>query len=145
VILDQRGISANLEVAVPDPRIRAADADRDRVVDQLREHHAAGRLDVEEHHERMERALSAKTFGDLDALMADLPRIDHQPRPAVVSRTRNLSSRNRNLSSVAPKMAFAAVVLAGYVVSGALTGFWWIPAWLLILVIVAKARRRVPH
>ena len=59
-----------------DPRIRASDADRDRVATLLREHHAAGRLTAEEFHERMEQALDAKTLGELDGLLADLPAID---------------------------------------------------------------------
>jgi len=59
-----------------DPRIRASDADRDRVASLLREHHAAGRLTAEEFHERMDRALEAKTLGELDELMTDLPAID---------------------------------------------------------------------
>ena len=59
-----------------DPRIRASDADRDRVASLLREHHAAGRLTAEEFHERMDRALEARTLGELDELMTDLPAID---------------------------------------------------------------------
>jgi uncharacterized protein DUF1707 len=59
-----------------DPRIRASDADRDRVASLLREHHAAGRLTAEEFHERMDSALEAKTLGELDELMTDLPAID---------------------------------------------------------------------
>ena len=59
-----------------DPRIRASDADRDRVASLLREHHAAGRLTAEEFHERMNHALEAKTLGELDELMTDLPAID---------------------------------------------------------------------
>ena len=59
-----------------DPRIRASDADRDRVASLLREHHAAGRLTAEEFHERMDRALEATTLGELDELLADLPAID---------------------------------------------------------------------
>ena len=59
-----------------DPRIRASDADRDRVASLLREHHAAGRLTAEEFHERMDRALEARTLGELDELLADLPAID---------------------------------------------------------------------
>jgi Domain of unknown function (DUF1707) len=59
-----------------DPRIRASDADRDRVTSMLREHHAAGRLTAEEFHDRMDRALEARTLGELDELMADLPAID---------------------------------------------------------------------
>ena len=42
----------------------------------LREHHAAGRLTAEEFHDRMNKALDAKTLGELDELMADLPAID---------------------------------------------------------------------
>ena len=59
-----------------DPRIRASDADRDRVTALLREHHAAGRLTAEEFGERMEKALDARTLGELDELMTDLPAID---------------------------------------------------------------------
>lgn len=59
-----------------DPRIRAADADRDRAAALLREHHAVGRLSAEEFQDRMERAMDAKTMGELDELMADLPAID---------------------------------------------------------------------
>ncbi len=59
-----------------DPNIRASDADRDRTVTLLREHLAAGRLDNMEFDDRMEKALAAKTLGELDLLMADLPGID---------------------------------------------------------------------
>lgn len=58
------------------PRIRASDADRERAAALLREHHAAGRLTVEEFQERLDRAMTAKTLGELDELMADLPAID---------------------------------------------------------------------
>jgi cobalamin biosynthesis protein CbiG len=59
-----------------DPRIRASDEDRDRVVSLLREHHAAGRLTAEEFNERLDRAYEAKTIGELDELMSDLPAMD---------------------------------------------------------------------
>jgi hypothetical protein len=65
-----------------DPRIRASDADRDRTVSLLREHHAEGRLTAEEFHERLDRALAAKTRGELDELLADLPGIDLYRLPA---------------------------------------------------------------
>jgi DUF1707 SHOCT-like domain len=57
-------------------RIRASDADRDRVASLLQEHHAAGRLTAEEFAERMEAALRARTLGELDELLADLPHAD---------------------------------------------------------------------
>lgn len=65
-----------------DPRIRASDADRERVATLLSEHHAAGRLSAEEFHERLDAAFGAKTLGDLDALLADLPAIDLYRLPA---------------------------------------------------------------
>jgi len=55
---------------------RASDADRDRVADSLREHLAAGRLTPEEFNERLDKAFAAKTLGELDDLMADLPAVD---------------------------------------------------------------------
>jgi Domain of unknown function (DUF1707) len=59
-----------------DPRIRASDADRDRTAALLREHHAAGRLTADEFNERIDKAYAAKTLGDLDELLVDLPGID---------------------------------------------------------------------
>jgi hypothetical protein len=59
-----------------DPKIRASDQDRDRTAALLREHHAAGRLTLDEFNERLDKVYAAKTVGELDALMADLPAID---------------------------------------------------------------------
>jgi hypothetical protein len=59
-----------------DPKIRASDADRDRTAALLREHLAAGRLTAEEFHERLDLAYEARTLGQLDELLADLPGID---------------------------------------------------------------------
>jgi hypothetical protein len=53
--------------------MRASDADRERVLDSLRDHGAAGRLTTEELEERADRTLAARTFGELDAVLADLP------------------------------------------------------------------------
>ncbi|HEX6522706.1 MAG TPA: DUF1707 domain-containing protein [Streptosporangiaceae bacterium] len=52
--------------------LRASDADRDQVMDVLRAAAGDGRLTAEEFEERLEAALSARTFGDLAALTADL-------------------------------------------------------------------------
>ncbi len=59
-----------------DPKIRASDEDRDRAASLLREHHAVGRLTAEEFNERLDKVYAARTMGDLDALLADLPGID---------------------------------------------------------------------
>ena len=56
-----------------DDRFRASDADRDRVADALREHYAAGRLSADELDERLTTALSARTLGELNGVLTDLP------------------------------------------------------------------------
>jgi len=57
-------------------KMRAADHDRQQVVDRLRSAVADGRLTVDEYVERMGRAYQAVTYGDLAPLYADLP-VDH--------------------------------------------------------------------
>ena len=53
--------------------IRAADADREATAESLRKHHADGRLTDDEFQQRLEQSMSAKTLGELRALVADLP------------------------------------------------------------------------
>ncbi|WP_431776545.1 DUF1707 SHOCT-like domain-containing protein [Streptomyces cucumeris] len=53
--------------------LRASDADRDRIADILREALAEGRLDPEEHAERIDAVYRAKTLGELEPLVRDLP------------------------------------------------------------------------
>ena len=55
-------------------QMRAADADRERVAERLRAALEEGRLDLHEYDERLQGAYAAKTYGDLDALLTDLPR-----------------------------------------------------------------------
>jgi hypothetical protein len=54
--------------------LRAADADREHVAERLRHATAEGRLHTAELEERLEAAFSARNYGELDALVADLPR-----------------------------------------------------------------------
>jgi hypothetical protein len=53
--------------------MRAADADRDRVVEFLNMAYSEGRLSKDEYDGRLENALSARTYADLDQLVTDLP------------------------------------------------------------------------
>ncbi|WP_420035370.1 DUF1707 SHOCT-like domain-containing protein [Streptomyces sp. cg28] len=64
--------------------LRASDADRDRVADILREALAEGRLDAEEHAERIDGVYRAKTVGELEPLVRDLPGA-HTGGPSVAS------------------------------------------------------------
>ncbi|MET9923823.1 MULTISPECIES: DUF1707 domain-containing protein [unclassified Streptomyces] len=59
--------------AVPGDSIRASDADRDRIADILREAMAEGRLTADEHAERVDLVYRAKTVGELQSLVRDLP------------------------------------------------------------------------
>lgn len=54
-------------------QLRAGDDDRDATIKVLREAFAEGRLTDTEFDERLSRAHTAQTFGDLDQLTADLP------------------------------------------------------------------------
>ncbi|MGY0492057.1 DUF1707 SHOCT-like domain-containing protein [Streptomyces sp. WG-D5] len=62
--------------------LRASDADRDRIADILREALAEGRLDAEEHAERIDGVYRAKTVGELEPLVRDLPGAHEPRRPA---------------------------------------------------------------
>ncbi len=69
-------LSSSMDPAPNDDRrlaLRASDADRDHVAKLLGEALAEGRLDAEEHSERIERVYAAKTLGELRPLVADLP------------------------------------------------------------------------
>jgi hypothetical protein len=56
-----------------DDAMRASDGDREHAAEMLRNAYAAGRIDLEELHGRADAAYSAKTWGELRDLTADLP------------------------------------------------------------------------
>jgi hypothetical protein len=133
-----------------DPRIRASDADRDRATALLREHHAAGRLTAEEFHDRMDRALDAKTLGEIDDLMADLPAIDLYQLPASSLRRgapgahQSLVPRDSKGSASPVRFPPGTVAMAAWAtVTAALVAIWavmavlggtWFPWWALVAV-----------
>jgi len=53
--------------------LKASDADREHVAERLRRATGEGRLVAEELEERLGLALTARTYGELDAVVADLP------------------------------------------------------------------------
>jgi hypothetical protein len=60
-------------VAESRDELRAADSDRAKVADRLRVALDEGRLSLGEYDERLQRAYAAKTYGELDKLLTDLP------------------------------------------------------------------------
>ncbi|MPY53140.1 DUF1707 SHOCT-like domain-containing protein [Streptomyces acidicola] len=59
--------------ARPSDGLRASDADRERVAEQLRDALAEGRLDMEEFEERLDATYKARTYGELTPITRDLP------------------------------------------------------------------------
>jgi hypothetical protein len=57
-----------------DRTLRVGDKERDALSEILRQRHLEGRLDADEFHARLDRCLAAKTYAELDELIADLPR-----------------------------------------------------------------------
>lgn len=121
-----------------DPSIRAGDADRERVAEQLREHYAQGRLDADELDERLSAVLSARTVGELRALTADLPPPEPYQLPVPASSRHQPVHRERHRPPARAEQALRAQ-LASYgslvaicVVVWALTGFgyFW-PVWII--------------
>ena len=119
-----------------DPNLRASDADRERIAERLRTSHAEGRLDMTEFQQRLERCYEAKTFGELEALVKDLPRQDEQDERRALGWFRPWRLR------VIP---LAPILIALIVVSAA-TGhhiFWlWIPLVFLLWRMSWWRRRR---
>ena len=58
----------------PGPHTRLSDTDRDRAAAELADHYAEGRLDAEEHAERLDAIWTARVGADLEPIFADLPR-----------------------------------------------------------------------
>jgi fatty acid desaturase len=102
--------------------LRASDGDRERTVDELRAHAADGRLTVEELEERVQRALAARTIGELTSLTRDLP---NQVPPAHP----DSPHRRRRRPEVRVFLAVMALLIAIWALSGA--GYFW-PVWPLV-------------
>jgi DUF1707 SHOCT-like domain len=104
-----------LRASDADRDIRASDADRDRVAAQLREHAGTGRLSVDELAERLDAVFAARTLGELDPPLADLPREERD--------------HHRSLIAGAPLLVLAALLLMAWALTGA--GAFW-PIWVLL-------------
>jgi hypothetical protein len=115
---------------------RASDADRDALVSDLSEHFQAGRLTAAELDERTGRALTARTWGELGELAADLPAL-RPAAPAATPAGRPQPPARRAapaLTAGLVGLAIAAVVLVHMVHGG------WGLIWLLLPVLLIARR-----
>ena len=69
---------------VPRAQMRASTADRDRAVEVITSAYTEGRLTKDEHDARVERAMTASTFAELDSVVIDLPGAGPPQPPAQV-------------------------------------------------------------
>ena len=91
-----------------DRRLRVGDGEREAVSEILRQRHVEGRLDSDEFQQRLERCLAAKTYAELDELVADFP----GPEPRQDRRGWAHGPRLRPLALV-PLTLIAAIALSG--------------------------------
>ena len=107
--------------------LRAADAEREQLAQELREHMLAGRLTPAEFEERLGYAYKASTRGELEALKHDLP-MSAATLDAEIARRRTLL-RRRLLQESAGGLTVSGVCVAVWLASGAGGDFW--PAWVI--------------
>ena len=110
--------------------LRASDADREAVAERLRAAAIEGRLEHDELEERLETAFRARTYGELDRLVVDLPAV-----PARWVRPRREVAFARVALVLAFRVAVILAILTAAVAFAALAFAWWVIAlvvWLAI-------------
>ena len=129
-----------------DPNLRIGDAERNEISELLSKHYSDGRLDAAEFHERLDRAMTAKTRADLSGLLVDLPSLKTPEQVAAAQ----VPVRHRH--GVVRVVVFALLFLWALSFLGAGVHLWWMHVpWLLILVVVAflwgrdRSRRRARY
>jgi len=113
--------------------LRASDADREQIAERLREATTEGRLAPDELDERLGAALSARTYAELDALVADLPgdRVTRPRRRAGAGNALSIARAHPLAVVAALPFLVAAVAIVAAVVTGLAT-LWvvWVAfAW----------------
>jgi hypothetical protein len=134
---------------VKDPEFRAADADRERVVEKLRTALDEGRLDLVEYDERVKYAYAARTYAELEPLTADLPgpsptrqaqiEASEKDKPRIVENTPDSRSRIAWRSWFTVSMICAGIWAVIAISSGGMAFFW--PLWVMLpwgLVLLAQ-------
>jgi hypothetical protein len=143
--------------------MRVSDTERQRAIDELRRHCAAGRLDVDEYAGRVEQVLAAGTLEQLDRVLADLPMMriadpegsqgngrhsfgrssaDDTAEPGATPGTTSLAGR----MGASLLVILSVVIVAGAVLLAVLASWAWVAVllagWAIGLLQARLARRR---
>lgn len=123
-----------------DGGIRASDSDRENVVEILRDAYSTGRLTMAEFDERTTAAFTAKTWGELRQLTADLPqqaRLElRQPEPdrsAATSPPRPLPA-GRSRRRLSPMLPILMIWITVALTTGHPAAF--VPVLVVLLILV---------
>src|SRR3954453_18334023 len=102
--------------------LRASDADRDAVAERLRRAAVEGRLEPDELEQGLHLALRARTYGELDRLVTDLPAqpVAWQRRPSQAAPVA------RGAVVVAARLIVMLAVVSVVLVVLVLTAAWWL-------------------
>ena len=115
--------------------LRASDADREQVAERLRKAASEGRLIAEELEQRLEAALTARTYGELDALVSDLPPEQLAPtRPPTLTYLRRPAIALAVALVAVAVLAVVALIITGMILIGG--------AWLFVGLWFFGCRRR---
>ncbi|HLH66412.1 MAG TPA: DUF1707 domain-containing protein [Solirubrobacteraceae bacterium] len=124
--------------------LRASDAERDEIVERLRRAATEGRIAADELEQRVSEALKARTYGELEATVADLPRERRPPERLGAGRARGAASLALTVARRSPCLAICAlpIVAAAALVLLAITISW---AVLMVAMMVLGVRHRAPR
>jgi len=112
------------------PNLLVSDADRARVVGELRGHYETGRLTLEELQQRLDEAHAARTESQLQNVLRQLP-------PAKLPSVNPRDTRWRSLALQYALVNLVAILV--WLFSGAHGDFW--PRWVLLGTLISFARR----
>ena len=144
------------------PGMLAAAADRERTMDVLKAAFMEGRLTKAEFDERSTRVLTARTYGDLNMVVADLPSGPGAPsaqmlpyqagyyQPVMIQRTNGFAI-GALVCGIVPFFGGIPAIILGHVargqirrngergdgmaIAGLVLGYLWVSLWALIILI----------
>jgi hypothetical protein len=121
------------------PGVRASDAERDAIAEELRAHSIVGRLDTDELEERLQAAYGARTTDELQALRRDLPALPASPQQMALER-RQLRGQlvRRSIQETGSSLGAFAICTVIWISSGASSFFW--PVFVLLAVVATLTR-----